>query len=53
MNQDIESVTVLGDRLEYAWVGERTAAPAIVMLHDSLGSVRTWKDFPAQLDKTR
>ncbi len=44
-----EFATVLGDRLEYAWVGARGGAPVIVMLHDSLGSVRTWKDFPAQL----
>jgi pimeloyl-ACP methyl ester carboxylesterase len=41
--------TVLGSRLEYAWRGDPAAAPAIVMLHDSLGSVGAWKDFPAEL----
>ena len=52
MNQALEYVTVLGDRLEYAWSGARSGGPAgaaIVMLHDSLGAVRTWKDFPDHL----
>jgi pimeloyl-ACP methyl ester carboxylesterase len=37
-------------RIEYQWVGraERTA-PVIVFLHEGLGSVAMWRDFPAQL----
>jgi pimeloyl-ACP methyl ester carboxylesterase len=34
-------------RIEYEWVGsERSAAPPVVFLHEGLGSVAMWKDFP-------
>ena len=34
-------------RLEYQWVGARTSAVApVVFLHEGLGSVAMWKDFP-------
>ena len=34
-------------RLEYKWVGEPDSAqPAVVFLHEGLGSVAMWKDFP-------
>jgi pimeloyl-ACP methyl ester carboxylesterase len=37
-----------GHRLEYEWIGRgASAAPAIVMLHEGLGSVALWRDFPA------
>jgi pimeloyl-ACP methyl ester carboxylesterase len=40
-------------RLEYAWVGDTRAqgdrAPLMVFLHEGLGSVAMWKDFPARL----
>lgn len=40
-------------RLEYAWVGDTpargTGAPLMVFLHEGLGSVAMWKDFPARL----
>jgi pimeloyl-ACP methyl ester carboxylesterase len=37
-------------RLEYAWIGdERRDAPVIVFLHDGLGSLAMWKDFPRSL----
>jgi pimeloyl-ACP methyl ester carboxylesterase len=39
-----------GRRLEYEWAGARArdaAAPTIVMLHEGLGSVALWRDFPA------
>jgi pimeloyl-ACP methyl ester carboxylesterase len=40
-------VTAGGHRLEYAWFGEAPAdAPVIVMLHEGLGSVALWRDFP-------
>lgn len=37
-------------RIEYQWVGsERPDAPVIVFLHEGLGSVAMWRDFPARL----
>ena len=37
-------------RLEYAWVGAASAdAPVIVFLHEGLGSLAMWKDFPEKL----
>jgi len=37
-------------RIEHAWVGERKdSAPLIVFLHEGLGSVAMWKDFPERL----
>jgi pimeloyl-ACP methyl ester carboxylesterase len=39
-----------GHRLEYAWYGDaQNNAPPIVMLHEGLGSLSLWKDFPQQL----
>ena len=41
----------LGDQqLEYRWVGPRpNAAPTIVLLHEGLGCVGLWGDFPERL----
>jgi pimeloyl-ACP methyl ester carboxylesterase len=37
-------------RLEYAWVGAaRADAPVIVFLHEGLGSLAMWKNFPQAL----
>ena len=37
-------------RLEYQWVGVRDAqAPVMVFLHEGLGSVSMWRNFPDQL----
>jgi pimeloyl-ACP methyl ester carboxylesterase len=37
-------------RIEYAWVApERTSAPLVVFLHEGLGSLAMWKDFPQRL----
>jgi len=37
-------------RIETQWVGETdAAAPVMVFLHEGLGSVALWKDFPGQL----
>lgn len=34
-------------RLEYQWVGSATSAmPVIVFLHEGLGSISMWRDFP-------
>ena len=36
--------------IEFAWVGAADpAAPLLVFLHEGLGSVAMWKDFPASL----
>jgi pimeloyl-ACP methyl ester carboxylesterase len=37
-------------RIEYDWVGPDAAdAPVLVFLHEGLGSVAMWRDFPARL----
>jgi len=39
-----------GCRLEYEWFGERVSGrPALVFLHQGLGSIAQWRDFPAKL----
>ena len=39
-------------RIEHAWVGTADAArPLMVFLHEGLGSLSMWRDFPAQLCK--
>src|SRR5262249_6353958 len=36
-----------GHRLEYEWIGLGAVdAPVIVMLHQGLGSIALWRDFP-------
>src|SRR5438105_14949932 len=44
-------VTAAGRRLEYEWIGEPAApeARALVFLHEGLGSIRQWRDFPEKL----
>jgi pimeloyl-ACP methyl ester carboxylesterase len=37
-------------RIEHRWLGrEDAAAPLLVFLHEGLGSLSMWKDFPARL----
>jgi lipoate-protein ligase A len=38
-----------GHELRGHWRGRRESAPTLVFLHDALGSVRLWRDFPDQL----
>ena len=45
-------VTVDGKRLETLRYPPRGKKPTIVMLHEGLGSVSMWKDFPRQLAKS-
>jgi pimeloyl-ACP methyl ester carboxylesterase len=43
-------VTVSGHRLAYAWTPARpagTTSPTLVFLHEGLGSITQWRDFPA------
>ena len=43
-------LTIGSASLEYRMIGPRPdAAPTIVMLHEGLGSVTTWGDFPQQV----
>src|ERR671912_1951536 len=48
-------LTVDGARLEYRMIGPRPErAPTIVMLHEGLGSVSLWGDFPEKVaERTR
>jgi pimeloyl-ACP methyl ester carboxylesterase len=36
-------------RIEYEWVGRADAQSVMVFLHEGLGSVAMWRDFPARL----
>ena len=38
---------VSGHSLEYEWIGG--GEPTLVFLHEGLGSIRQWRDFPAQV----
>jgi pimeloyl-ACP methyl ester carboxylesterase len=43
-------VTILGRRIEVERIaGTRPGAPTLVLLHEGLGSVAMWRDFPAKL----
>jgi pimeloyl-ACP methyl ester carboxylesterase len=43
-------VTVREQRLEYALIPARdAAAPTLILLHEGLGSLALWRDFPARL----
>ena len=47
-------ITVGSTRIEYTWAGsDSPQAPTIVMLHEGLGSVSMWREFPKVLaDRT-
>ncbi|MGQ0653347.1 MAG: alpha/beta fold hydrolase [Betaproteobacteria bacterium] len=38
-----------GRCLAYEWIEGDAARPALVFLHEGLGSIRQWRDFPAQV----
>ena len=43
-------ITAAGQRLEACWVGPGPeTAPTLVFLHEGLGCVSTWRDFPERL----
>lgn len=43
----MEFIHMDGVRLECRWIGaRRTGAPVLVFLHEGLGSVSLWRDFP-------
>jgi pimeloyl-ACP methyl ester carboxylesterase len=46
----VRAIFAAGQRLECAWHGPGPdAAPTLVFLHEGLGCVSTWRDFPARL----
>jgi pimeloyl-ACP methyl ester carboxylesterase len=45
-------VTSAGHSLEYEWLGSAAPGrPTLVFLHEGLGSIRQWRDFPLQVVK--
>ncbi len=45
-----DEVIVAGKRLETLWIEPQASArPTLVMLHEGLGSIALWKDFPQKL----
>lgn len=45
-----QHISVLGASIEYAWIGPAADdAPTIVFLHEGLGCVEMWRDFPQDL----
>lgn len=47
---DLHGATPTRVRIEHQWIGrERAAAPLMVFLHEGLGSVAMWRDFPQRL----
>ena len=38
-----------GHAIAYEWIGEETGKPPLVFLHEGLGSIRQWRDFPAKV----
>lgn len=46
----MSSLRVHDHALEYVWIGPRPdEAPTLVFLHEGLGSVSAWRDFPEKL----
>jgi pimeloyl-ACP methyl ester carboxylesterase len=43
------SVQAAGRSLNYEWLEGPAHAPVLVFLHEGLGSIRQWRDFPAKL----
>jgi len=45
-------LTAAGHRLEYEWIEAPDAdKPALVFLHEGLGSIRQWRDFPLRVSR--
>ena len=46
------SVHAAGRSLSYEWIGRgEPGRPALVFLHEGLGSIRQWRDFPARVSQ--
>jgi pimeloyl-ACP methyl ester carboxylesterase len=42
-------LSVRGRNLEYRRIGAAAASPTLVFLHEGLGSISQWRDFPARI----
>jgi pimeloyl-ACP methyl ester carboxylesterase len=42
-------VTAAGHALEYEWIEGKPGHPVLVFLHEGLGSLRQWRDFPERI----
>jgi pimeloyl-ACP methyl ester carboxylesterase len=42
-------VAAAGHNLEYQWIDGDASRPVLVFLHEGLGSIRQWREFPAQV----
>lgn len=49
MNSSSLTCQIAGSAYEYAWFGNSTESQTIVMLHEGLGCVELWRDFPERL----
>jgi pimeloyl-ACP methyl ester carboxylesterase len=47
--RDRREVTIAGHRLELARIATGSEKPPIVLLHEGLGSLAAWRDFPERL----
>ena len=43
------SVEAAGHSLNYEWIGSEGGEPTLVFLHEGLGSIRQWRDFPSKV----
>jgi pimeloyl-ACP methyl ester carboxylesterase len=49
VERDCSEVTIAGRRLEVARLATGSEKPPIVLLHEGLGSLAAWRDFPERL----
>lgn len=45
------TTSAAGRAIAYEWIGEVADKPALVFLHEGLGSIRQWRDFPAKVSQ--
>ena len=45
------SVQAAGRSLNYDWIGSEGGGPALIFLHEGLGSIPQWRDFPERVSK--
>jgi len=46
----VPSIRIRDQNIEYEWIGSKTGeAPTIVFLHEGLGCVAMWRDFPMRV----
>jgi pimeloyl-ACP methyl ester carboxylesterase len=45
------AVNAAGRALHYEWVGAAQGRPTLIFLHEGLGSIGQWRDFPARLSE--